>query len=208
MPYTEMGNMTRTKLALITQRARRDPSFQFVSLAHLLQIMRERFAKFGLELHPGKTRTFSFGRFELINAKREGRKSNTFDFLGLTHYCTTSRKGGFLLGRKTSAKRFRRSCQALSKWLRGVRNAQKVQQWWPILQSKLVGHYRYYGVSGNMRSLSQYEYQATRLAFKWINRRSQRRSYDWDRFRTYLNRYPLPKPRIVCGFYGPSPVKV
>ena len=105
--------------------------------------MRERFRRFGLELHPDKTRVISFGRFERTNAERQKRKANTFDFLGFTHYCGKSRKGKFLLCRKTSAKKFRRQCKELNAWLKATRNACEVKEWWPILRAKLRGHYQY-----------------------------------------------------------------
>lgn len=171
----------------------------------MTQALRERFSKFDLELHPEKTRVLSFGRYERENAKRQGRKPPTFDFLGFTHYCGTSRRGKFIVGRKTSAKKFRAKCKAMNGWLKSVRNACEVKEWWPVLQAKLRGHYQYYGVSGNMRSLRRYYHRTTRLVFKWLNRRSQRRSYYWDGFRAYLNHYPLPPPRIVHNLYTLSP---
>ena len=73
-----------------------------------------------------------------------------------------------------------------------MRNACPVKEWWPVLQAKLQGHYQYYGVSGNMRTLRKFYGLVVRLALKWLNRRSQRRSFTWEQFWTYLNRYPLP----------------
>ena len=166
----------------------------------------ERFAMVGLELHPEKTRVISFGRYERENAKRQRRWANTFDFVGFTHYCGRSRRGKFIVGHKTSRKRFRKRCQEMNEWLKSVRNADKVKNWWPILAAKLRGHYQYYGVSGNVRSLWQFYEITVRLVFKWLNRRSQRLSFDWEGFRRYLSRYVLPKPRIVHNIYTLSPV--
>jgi len=165
------------------------------------QALHERFAKFGLELHQKKTRTISFGRYERENAKRQGRRANTFDFFGFTHFCDTSRKGKFIVGRKTSRKKFRKKCEEMNLWLKGVRNLTKTKEWWPILQAKLRGHYQYYGISGNMRSLKKYYSRILYMTLKWLNRRSQRKSFDWEGFNEYLKRYPLPKPRIVHNMY-------
>jgi len=97
---------------------------------HIEQALRERFAKFDLELHPEKTRVISFGRYERQNAKWQNRRINTFDFLGFTHYCDTSRKGKFIVGRKTSRKKFRMKCRDMNNWLRRIRNYRKAKEWW------------------------------------------------------------------------------
>ena len=166
----------------------------------------ERFAMVSLELHPDKTRVISFGRYERENARRQNRRANTFDFVGFTHYCGRSRRGKFIVGRKTSRKKFHKRCREMNEWLKSIRNADKVKNWWPILAAKLRGHYQYYGVSGNARTLWKYYWLVIRLVLKWLNRRSQRLSFDWEGFKRYLNRYPLPKPRIVHNIYTLSPV--
>lgn len=167
----------------------------------ILSALRERFAKYGLELHPEKTKVLTFGRYEEENARRQGRKSNTFDFLGFTHYCGRSRKGNFLLGRRTSGKRFRKRCEEMNQWLKEVRNVVKVKEWWPILAAKLRGHYQYYGVSGNYRAMERYYRRTLELARKWLNRRSQRARFGMIGFAEYVKRYPLPKPQIIHNFY-------
>jgi group II intron reverse transcriptase/maturase len=173
---------------------------------HIERALRERFTKFDLELHPEKTRVLSFGRYERENAKRQGRRAHTFDFLGFTHFCDTSRRGKFIVGRRTSRQKFRTKCKELNTWLQRTRNLLPVKQWWPILAAKLRGHYQYYGVSGNMPSLKRYYRLALRLTLKWLNRRSQRHSFAWDGFHQYLKHYPLPTPRIVHNLYTLSPV--
>jgi len=170
------------------------------------QALRERFAKFDLELHSEKTHTISFGRYERENADRQGRRPNTFNFLGFTHYCDKSLKGWFKVGRKTSGKKFRAKCKEMNNWLRKIRNCMKSKEWWPVLEAKLRGHYQYYGVSGNMRSLQRFYWLTGRMVYKWLNRRSQRKSFSWDSFLKYQECYPLPKPKIVHKFYIPSPV--
>jgi len=173
---------------------------------YIEQALRERFVKFDLELHPEKTRVISFGRYERENAKRQKRRANSFDYLGFTHYCGISRKGKFIVGRKTSRKKFRMKCKEMNNWLRKIRNYRKAKEWWPVLQAKLRGHYQYYGVSGNMRSLVCFYKLTLRMTLKWLNRRSQCNSFSWQRFLAYLQHYPLPRPRIVHNLYTLSPV--
>jgi group II intron reverse transcriptase/maturase len=173
----------------------------------ILQLLRERFAQCALVLHPDKTRTLSFGRYERQNARRQDRRANTFDFLGFTHFCAESRRGKFIVGRQTSRKKFRKKCQELRTWLKKVRSQLPVKAWWPVLKAKLQGHYQYYGVSGNMRGLTRYYRFAIGLVKKWLNRRSQKRSFSWERFLAYLGHYPLPTPRIVHNLYTLSPVR-
>ena len=174
---------------------------------YIEQALRDRFAKFGLELHSEKTRTISFGRYERENAQRQQRRANTFDFLGFTHFCGTSRQGNFIVGRQTSRKKFRQKCTEMNDWLRKIRNHKKAKEWWPTLAAKLRGHYQYYGVSGNMRSLNRFYLMTVRLTRKWLNRRSQRKRFYWKGFIEYLKHYPLPRPRIAHNFYTLSPVK-
>jgi RNA-directed DNA polymerase len=175
------------------------------SAGKLERMLRERFAKFGLSLHPEKTRTISFGRFERDNARRQSRRANTFDFLGFTHYCGLSRKGLFLLGRKTSRKKFRKACTELYQWLRKMCHAKAIKHWWPVLAAKLRGHYNYYGVSGNSRMIRNFGYMAIRAVYKLLNNRGQCKSFTWDQLNSYLARYRLPRARIVHNLYQPSP---
>ena len=143
----------------------------------------------------------SFGYWERENASKQQRRANTFEFLGLTHYCSQTRKGAFKVARKTSARRFSRSYRAIKIWLKSVRNMVRLKYLWKALQIKLMGYYQYYGVSDNLRSLIKFYRAILRLVYKWINRRSQKRSFNWEQFTQYLKRYPLPKPRIVYSFY-------
>lgn len=168
--------------------------------------LRNRFNKYGLELHPAKSRNISFGRFERGNAKLQDRRANTFDFLGFTHYCDKSRKDNFKVGRKTSRKKYTEKCRAMNAWLKAIRNQVKTKEWWKILIAKLRGHFQYYGVSENYDGIARFYKFTIRMVRKWMNRRSQKRKMSWDRFTEYLEHYPLPKPRIVHSFYV-SPVR-
>lgn len=156
----------------------------------------------GLEIHPAKSRNISYGRFEKENAERQNRRANTFDFLGLTHYCDVSRRGKFKVGRKTSRKKYSAKCKEMNTWLKAIRNQVKTKEWWRTLSSKLRGHYQYYGVSENYAGIAQFYKSTIRMVHKWMNRRSQKRKMDWARFNQYLEHYPLPRPRIVHSFYG------
>jgi len=169
------------------------------------QALRERFAKFDLELHKDKTRVLSFGRYERENADKQKRSANTFDFLGFTHFCGESRKGKFIVGRRTSRKKFRKKCKEMGTWLKRVRNLLPVKEWWPTLIAKLRGHYQYYGISGNIPGIRRYYTKVIRLVYKWLNRRSQRGSFNWTSFNRYLECYPLPKPKLVHNLYTLSP---
>jgi len=168
----------------------------------ILSALRNRFSKYKLQLHPDKTSAFSFGRYEKLNARSGKRKANTFDFLGLTHYCDITRKGYFKVGRKTSAKKFRAKAKELNQWLKAIRNLILTKDWWTILGAKLRGHYEYYGVSENYRSIDKFYKLAIKLAKKWMNRRSQKKAMNWEKMNHYLLLYPLPKPRIRHNFYA------
>lgn len=163
--------------------------------------LRNRFNKYGLELHPTKSRNISFGRFERESAKSQHRRANTFDFMGFTHYCDRSRKGTFKVGRKTSRRKYSAKCRAMNAWLKAIRNQVKTKEWWKILQAKLRGHFQYYGVSENYAGIARFYKFTIRTVRKWMNRRSQQRKMSWNRFTEYLEHYPLPKPKIVHSFY-------
>ncbi len=168
----------------------------------ILSKVKSRFKEYGLELNEEKTRLLSFGYFEKENARKQKRRPNTFDYLGFTHYCTESRGGRFKVSRKTSSKRLSQSLAAIGKWLKNSRDLFKIRTLWGKLIPKIRGYYQYYGVSDNIQSLMKYDFEVRRLIYKWINRRSQKKSFNWEQFDKYLKRYPLPKPRIVYSFYA------
>ena len=157
--------------------------------------LRERLSKFGLELSEEKSKVVQFGR------KVGKTRGNTFNFLGFTHFNDRTRRGNYKVGRKTERKRFRRAVTEMNQWLKKVRNAVKVKEWWKILISKIRGYFQYYGVSGNMLWLKKYFNIVLRLVKKWLNRRSQKRKYNWKKFKEYLLRHPLPQPKIYVNLY-------
>ena len=168
----------------------------------ILSKIRKRFRGYGIDLNQEKTKVLSFGYWERENAKKQQRSPNTVDFLGFTHYCSKTRKGKFKVARKTSTKRLSQMCRMIGMWLKSVRNMVKLKELWKVLQAKLRGHYQYYGVSDNWRGIMMFYRAVLRLVYKWINRRSQKQSFNWEQFTEYLKRYPLPKPRIVHSFYA------
>jgi len=167
--------------------------------------LRRRMGKFGLTISEEKSKIIEFGRCACTRAKRYGRKCETFDFLGFTHFCDKSRWGNFKLGRKTSRKKFRQKMVDMNIWLKRIRNRAQLEVWWKVLGLKLLGHYRYYGMSGNFRMLQNFYHQVVRLAFKWVNRRSQRKSYNWAQFLRFILFNPLPKPKIYHSLYNLNP---
>ena len=162
--------------------------------------LKERLHKFGLKIAEAKSRVIEFGRYRWQAANQQRKRLETFDFLGFTHYCDRTRAGGFKLSRKTARTRFRRSLVTMNTWLRQIRNRMQLDEWWPELVAKLRGHYNYYGISGNMRSLQHFYYRVMTLLYGWLNRRSQKRSYNWEDFQRWLSYHPLPRPRICHGY--------
>ena len=164
-----------------------------------LDELRERLAKFGLELHPDKTRLIEFGRHaaRLRKARGEG-KPETFDFLGFTHICAMSKAGRFWIRRITIAKRLRAKLKALNEQLKQRRHEPiPVQGRW--LASVLRGHMAYYAVPGNTNAVSAFRYQVSRLWLKALRRRSQRTRLTWERMGRVRTRW-LPKVRTMHPF--------
>jgi group II intron reverse transcriptase/maturase len=162
----------------------------------VLSVLPKRFAKYGLTLHPEKTRLVEFGRNAKRNARRQGKKPATFDFLGLTHICARSRKGKFTVHVKTMAKRLRRGLKAIAEWCQEHRH-DPVDQQQKTLNAKLRGHYQYYGRPTNYRSIWQF-YRGVRCIWrKWLSRRTRGRGLTWERFEAILRQHPLLPPRIT-----------
>ena len=166
------------------------------------KFLRERLEKFGLKVSEKKSRTLEFGRMAWKRYRGGGNKVETFDFLGFTHYCDKTRKGAFKLECKTSSKKFGAKLVAANLWLKSIRNVTKLTVWWPVFRAKLRGHYNYFGVSGNMRKMQAFHYRTKMMAFKWINRRSQKKSFTWEEFERFLRWNPLPQPKILHNLYA------
>jgi RNA-directed DNA polymerase len=161
----------------------------------------ERLGKFGLELEPTKTRVMEFGRFAAKHAAKRGTKPETFDFLGLTHYCDKSKSGKrFRMKRVTSRKKFTAKLKAFKEWLKYAR-IMKAKDLWKTVKAKLRGHYNYYGVTDNLRGIERFGHEVKMLLFKWLNRRGKRQCLNWERFDEMLARFPLPTPRIKVKMF-------
>lgn len=167
----------------------------------------ERFSKFGLSVSPEKTKIVKIGKAAWQRWRRTGEKPESFNFLGFTHYCATSRNGSFSMRHKTSKENLVRKLKEIQEWVKNIRNLRKLREWWPTIKAKLTGHYNYFGISGNYRCLRQFYYLVLRVVFKWINRRSQRKSMTWEMFQQYLQWNPLPTPRICHVLYTVKPKK-
>ena len=162
-----------------------------------------RFATIGLELEPSKTRLMEFGRFAETNRKQKGLgKPETFDFLGFTHYCSKSNKTGkFRVKRKTVAKKLRLKMKEMNTWLKANRHL-RLKDLFKNLNQKLRGYYQYYGITDNSPSIGNYAHETKNQLFKWLNRRSQKKSYTWEGFNQLLKVFPLVKPKIHVNVYA------
>ena len=175
---------------ILTFERRAEPQAMAAALA-------DRLAKFGLQLHEGKTRLVEFGRFAEVNRRRRGQsRPETFDFLGFTHYCGKTRDGRFIAKCRTQSKRKIRKLKALRQEMkRRMHRPLGEQQRW--LSWVLRGHYAYYGITGNYRSLAGFFGQVMEGWLQALRRRSQRPHLPWERFHRILEAFPLPEPRIV-----------
>lgn len=142
----------------------------------------ERLAQFHLQLEASKTRLVEFGRDAEERTRRGGRRPGTFDFLGFTHYCGHTRYGHFKVKRKTSVKKYRAKLKETKEWLQRERSRVKQGELLQQAKLKLAGHLRYYAITDNGQMCYLFRRQFTQLLFKWLNRQSQRRSYNWGRF--------------------------
>ena len=158
-------------------------------------VLPKRFAKYGLTLHPEKTRLLEFGRYAEERAKRRGKKPGTFDFLGLTHICARSRRGKFTVHVRTMRKRLRRGLTAIGRWCQEHRH-EPVEEQQKTLNAKLRGHYQYYGRRTNYQCLWKFYRGTCRLWHQWLNRRTRGRRLTWEKYNALLSRYPLLQPRI------------
>ena len=165
------------------------------------EALKKRMSKFGLELESSKSKIIKFGKFAERNRKALGQgKPETFDFLGLTFYCSKTRKGKPCIKVKTSKKKFRQKVKAMKAWLYENRDI-RVKDLIDKLNIKLIGHYRYYGISHNGRMLNNFRQRTIELLFKVLNRRSNRRSYNWEGFTEMLRYYKLPYPKIYVSLF-------
>jgi group II intron reverse transcriptase/maturase len=159
----------------------------------VMKVLPKRFAKYGLTLHPEKTRLID------LNSHR-GESGRSFDFLGFTHYLGKSRKGYIVLKRKTSSKRLTRAVVNISKFIKSNRHL-KLRDLIAAVNIRLRGHYSYYGITYNFYCLSCFRGLVMRSLFKWLNRRGGKRVWNWERFVLLVEQwYPLVKPKIYHSY--------
>lgn len=174
----------------------------------VMAVLSKRFEKYGLSVHPEKTKRIDFRSPNSFERRRENEsrgdtKANrpeTFDLLGITHYWGKTRKGGWAVRRKTMRSRLARAVQSIHQWCRDHRHW-PVKEQWRKLSEKVRGHYAYYGITDNWRSISAFHALVLRSWRFWLNRRNNSRSMKWSVFLRLLKRYPLPEPKIVHSVF-------
>jgi RNA-directed DNA polymerase len=162
------------------------------------EVLPKRFEKYSLQLHPEKTRLLRFSK------PKDDAKASIFDFLGFTHYWGKSRRGQRVVQRKTAKDRLKRSVRRVYRWCEEYRHTPTKEQW-KTLCRKVQGHYAYFGITGNYRTLAGYLLQVKRSWHKWLSRRSRGNQIPWELFTKLLEHYPLPNPRIVHQYAGANP---
>lgn len=162
-------------------------------------VLGKRLEKFGLKLHPDKTRIVDF-RFKRPE-KGNSWASTTFKFLGFTHLWRKSRNGKFVVHQRTTKERLAKAIMAISDYCKTNRHRPLPEQH-QKLSKKLQGHYAYFGITGNDKSLRSVEHQTARIWRKWLSRRSRKSKIAWEEFKRILLRYPLPKPRIYHQYHA------
>ena len=167
----------------------------------VLAVLSKHFAKYGLRLHPEKTRLIDFRRPSQDDKRGGGPGSGRgFDLLGFTHFWARSRRGHWVVKRKTAKDRYCRAVRRIGQWCRRYRHLPLAEQH-SALSRKLQGHYGYYGITGNGQALGRFRHEVERVWRKWLDRRSNRAHMGWDRFGHLLRRYPLPPARVVHSVY-------
>jgi len=161
-----------------------------------------RLGKFGLEVAAEKTKILEFGPLAKLKANARGEKVQTFEFLGLTHYCSRTRNGSrFRMKRKTSRKKFKAKLLAFKDWLKKSR-VLPTPELMKRAAAKLRGHFAYYGVTDNSRGIGRFDHEIRKLLFKWLNRRGKRGCMSWKKFGMLLSKYPFPKLRIKVNLFA------
>ncbi|QNR80592.1 reverse transcriptase domain-containing protein [Piscirickettsia salmonis] len=158
----------------------------------------KRLSKFRLKMNEDKTREIAFSKQDAARGIRQG----AFDFLGFAFYLGVSVSGRAIIPKlKSSGKRLRSKLKKISEWMKKNRNKYPLRKLWEILCSKLKGHVQYYGVSFNADGVGLFLYKARRIFYKWVNRRSQRKSFNWGKFSLFVKRFPMPKAKVCHKFF-------
>ena len=165
--------------------------------------MIERLRQFNLEAADEKTKIIPLNKEdddENGNGGEGSKQGNSFDFLGFTHYIGKDKNGAKRVKRKTSKKKYRASLLRCKEWIRKNRHMPS-KEFMKKMKVKLQGYIRYYGITDNRHAVSNFIDETKRLIFKWLNRRSQRKSFDWDKFNLFLKKYPLPRVKTYVNIF-------
>jgi hypothetical protein len=169
----------------------------------VMEVIPKRFGKYGLTIHPTKSRLVPFrpsSPWANDDRGEPAERAGTFDLLGFTHYWARSRKGYWVVKLKTATDRFSRAVRSIDSWCRANRHLPLREQQ-QKLNEKLRGHYAYYGVTGNGTALSRFLHEVERRWRKWLSRRNRERALNWSWFRRLLQRFPLAPVRTVHSAY-------
>jgi RNA-directed DNA polymerase len=167
-----------------------------VAARKIYDVLPKRFARFGLELHPDKTKLIHFHRPE---SRLESELNETFDFLGFTHYWAAGRKVKWVVKRRTAKSRLKRALHAIKDWCKENRHRSLAEQR-EGLARRLRGHFNYYGITGNYEAIHKFAHTVQQVWKKWLSRRSQRACITYDKMVEILNRYPLPAAKISPSY--------
>ena len=157
-----------------------------------------RLDKFGLEISQEKTKIIRLNKDDEDSG--EDDNGSSFDFLGFTHYVGRDKNGRKRVKRKTSKKKYKASLLRCKEWMKRNRST-PIKQFMRIMKAKIQGHCNYYGITDNRMAVSNYIDECKRLLYKWLNRRSQRKSFCWDKFSLFLDKYPLPKAKTYVRIF-------
>jgi RNA-directed DNA polymerase len=163
----------------------------------IYEALEKRLAKFKLRLNKEKTKLVKFS----IKEACWGVQQEAFDFLGFTFYIGKSRRGHMISKIKTSGKKIRAKLKNVNEWSKRIRNRKPLAEIWKTFRAKIRGHIQYYGVSHNTDKVGEFIVRATKILFKWLNRRSQKKSFNWGKFQKFMKKFPLPKARVIHSFF-------
>jgi hypothetical protein len=166
----------------------------------VFSVLPKQLNRYGLTMHPDKTQMIFFRRPRRHRGDGNLRGPGTFDFLGFTHYWGKSRRGRWIVKRRTARNRLARVARAFHQWSKRHRHWRLAEQQ-RALSQKLKGHYAYYGITGNMDAMERLYRRVVRIWRTWLNRRNQQRHMTWERMNWLLGDYPLPTPEVVHSIY-------
>jgi len=168
-------------------------------------VLIKRLEKYNLEIAEEKTKIIAFGKNAESQRQQEGKgKPDTFDFLGFTHYCGKSRHGKFRVKRITCAKKYRASLKRAKEWIK-LNRTMPADKLVAHLNRKMQGYYHYYSITDNYHAVSRFRYQVINALFKWLNRRSQRKSFEREKFQLFLKKFPVATPKVYVNIYDIKP---